>query len=72
MRPLVKLWHGQGIRCVMYIDDRLIILSGLQKAKQDSTFVRDSLESPGLVANAAKSHWEPKQSGQGVRFSAKH
>ena len=40
MRPLVKLWHGKGIRCVVYIDDGLIIAASLERASQDSNFVR--------------------------------
>ena len=68
MRPLVKLWWGWGIRCVVYIDDGLIMSSGLREATQDSAFVRGSLESAGLVVNTAKSHWEPNQSGQWLGF----
>ena len=27
--PLVKLWQGRGIRCVVYIDDGLVMSAGL-------------------------------------------
>ena len=52
----------------MYIDDGLIMSSGLRKATQDSAFVRGSLESAGLVINTAKSHWEPNQSRQWLGY----
>ena len=56
MRPLVKLWQGSGIRCVVYIDDGLIAATG----SQDSNFIKESLLQAGLVVNVEKSHWIPQ------------
>ena len=68
LRPLVKLWRGSGIRCVVYIDDGLIMASGFERALKDSNFVRDSLESAGLVINIEKSNWMPQQRGRWLGF----
>ena len=68
MRPLVKLWRGNGIRCVVYIDDGLILASGIERAQQDSDFVRRSLETSGFVANVEKSHWDPQYKGHWLGF----
>ena len=68
MRPLVKLWREKGIRCVVYIDDSLIIAAGLERASQDSNYVKESLELAGLVVNVEKINWEPRQSGHWLGF----
>ena len=58
MRPLIRLWRGNGIRCVVYIDDGLIMSKGLERGLCNSSLIKDSLESAGLVVNVEKSHWE--------------
>ena len=68
MRPLVKLWRGRGIRCVVYIDDGLIAATGIERASQDSNFIRESLVQAGLVVNVEKSQWIPQQRGHWLGF----
>lgn len=69
MRPLIKLWRGKGVRCVVYLDDGIIIATGIDRARSDSCLVKESLESAGFVVNTAKSHWEPKHEGQWLGFN---
>ena len=69
MRPLVRLWRSKGIKCVVYLDDGIIITAGFEKACLHSSLVRESLESAGFVVNAAKSHWEPQRGGQWLGFN---
>ena len=37
LRGLVKLWQGEGIRCVMYIDDGIIMSEGRGRAERESS-----------------------------------
>ena len=68
MRPLVKYWRSNGIRCVMFIDDGIVLASGKERALQYSNFVRKSLRAAGFVVNADKSRWEPSRRGQWLGF----
>ena len=36
LRPLVKYWRGQGIRALVYLDDGIIAVTGMEAAKQIS------------------------------------
>ena len=42
MRPLVRLWGGAGIRCVVYIDDGLIMSEGQER--DEVLFWKNSLD----------------------------
>ena len=68
LRPLVKLWRGNGIRCVLYIDDGLVMSKGTDKSIHDSSFIRNSLDLAGFVVNSEKTHWEPKHNGKWLGF----
>ena len=59
---------GGGIRCVMYIDDGIIMLEGRGRAERESRYIRGSLEAAGLVVNEEKSNWEPRQYGKLLGF----
>ena len=59
LRPLVKYWRGQGIRALVYLDDGIIAVTGMEAAKQTSRQVRDDLAKAGLIVNTAKCSWEP-------------
>ena len=61
LRPLIRLWRGKGIRCVLYIDDGIVMAQGREEANTESKVVRDSLEPAGLVVNEEKSCWAPSQ-----------
>ena len=64
----MKLWRGEGIRCVMYIDDGIIMSEGRGRAEKESRYIRGSLEAAGLVVNEEKSNWEPRQCGKWLGF----
>ena len=61
LRPLVKYWRLQGLLIVIYIDDGICITIGLEEARRNSKFVRDTLIAAGLVPDVEKSNWEPSQ-----------
>ena len=64
LRPLVKYWRLHGLLIVVYIDDGICITIGLEEAKRNSKFVRDTLIAAGLVPNVEKSNWEPSQTSE--------
>ena len=49
---------------MVYIDDGICITIGLDEAKRNSKFVRDTLIAAGLVPNVEKSNWEPSQTSE--------
>ena len=68
LRPLVRYWRGQGIKCVLYLDDGIGLAANEVLARQYSEVVRCSLESAGFVANEEKSRWDPAQCGCWLGF----
>ena len=54
VRPLVKYWRLHGLLIVVYIYDGICITIGLEEAKRNSKFVRDTLTAAGLVPNVEK------------------
>ena len=61
LRPLVRYWRGQGIKCVLYLDDGIGLAANEVLARQYSEVVRCSLESTEFVANEEKSRWDHAQ-----------
>ena len=57
LRPLVKYWRLHGLLIVVYIDDGICITIGLEEAKRNSKFVRDTLIAAGLFPDVEKSNW---------------
>ena len=49
---------------MVYIDDGICITIGLEEAKRNSKFVRETLIAVGLVPNVEKSNWEPSQTSE--------
>ena len=60
-RSLVKYWRQQGIRVVVYLDDGLVAVEGVQNATKVSTVVQQDLIKAGWVENVTKSEWVPSQ-----------
>ena len=56
MRPLVSLWQGRGIRCVLYTDDGILMAQGEDEAATVGRYIKESLEAADLVVNKEKSH----------------
>ena len=69
MRPLVSLWRGRGIRCVLYIDDGIIMAQGENEATTVGRYIKELLEAARLVVNEEKSHWEPSQETEWLGFT---
>jgi len=61
LRPLVGFWRGQGLRVVLYLDDGIVAVKGVDKANETSKKVQVDLASAGLIVNEQKSQWEPEQ-----------
>ena len=68
LRPLVKKWRGEGVRCAVYIDDG--IFGSL--AKRDTAYqclrIREDLEGAGYTLNEEKSNLYPMQVGRWLGF----
>ena len=61
MRQLVKYWRSKGLRAVVYLDDGIVAVQGLEAAKRSSHMVKDTLVNAGFVTHVEKSQWEPSQ-----------
>ena len=61
MRPLVKHWRGNGLRAVVYLDDGIVAVNGMEAAEQTSAIVRQELADAGFLAHEQKSQWIPSQ-----------
>ena len=59
LRPLVRFWRGQGLRVVLYLDDGVLAVNGLELAAQVSRQVQQDLAKAGLIVNESKSQWQP-------------
>ena len=52
----VKFWRSKGLRCVLYIDDSIVVSQNAQKATCNVELIRGSLKNAGFVINEEKSH----------------
>ena len=59
LRPLVRFWRGQGLRVVLYLDDGILAVNGLELAAQASRQVQQDLAKASLIVNEFKSQWQP-------------
>jgi len=58
MRPLVRLWRDKGLKVIIYQDDAIVSVRGVQEAIAVSAQVKfDS----GFIVNMEKSCWVPSQ-----------
>ena len=69
LRPLVRLWRGKGCKAILYLDDGICAVEGEREAVRVSTWVRDTLEKAGFVANEAKCTWTPTHRLQWLGFN---
>lgn len=69
LRPLVKRWRSQGLRCVVYIDDGICAANCREQCASDTQQVVSDLGSAGFVINMEKSSLEPKQAGNWLGFT---
>ena len=68
-RPHVKYWRQQGVRVVVYLDDGLVAVEGVQNATKVSTVVQQDLIKAGWVENVTKSEWVPSQQRSWLGFN---
>ena len=61
LRPVITLLRGMGIRCVIYLDDILLMSQCREEAQQHTWTTVDLLESLGFIVNFKKSVLEPTQ-----------
>ena len=54
MRPLVKYWHGRGLKATVYLDDGIVAVKGEAEAKIESRKVKKDLEKAGFTVNVEK------------------
>ena len=66
--PLVKYWHSQGLRALLYLDDGIVAVAGKEAAGRASRKVREDLVRAGLVENSTKCSWEPSQRAKWLGF----
>ena len=69
LRPLVKKWRGQGIRCVIYVDDGIHGAPGKRETAYNCLTVREDLEQAGFTLNEEKSCLYPSQTGTWLGFN---
>jgi len=59
LRPLVRYWRGRGLKAIVYLDDGIVAVRGLERAQHESLLVKEDLEKEGLVVNLEKTQWSP-------------
>ena len=68
MRPLVRFWHGRGLKAIVYLDDDIIVVKGKSRALNESTQVQYDLQHAGFVVNIEKSVWDPSTDMEWLGF----
>ena len=68
LRPLIKKWRGQGIRCIIYIDDGIHGSASKRVTAYACLTVREDLEAAGFTLNEEKSCLYPSQVGEWLGF----
>ena len=61
LRPLVSVWHKQGVKIAVYLDDGAGIDFTEDSTKQASQMTRTLLSDTGFVVNEEKSQWQPSR-----------
>ena len=68
VKPLVSYCRAQGIRCLIYIDDMILIGQHDQKCTDDAHIVSRLFQECGFLINWDKSDLEPKQTQEVLGF----
>ena len=69
LRAFVKHWRIQGIRAVLYLDDRFVVASSRQAMCSLATTIRSDLDRCGFSINEEKSQLDPHQVGEFLGYS---
>ena len=62
LKPITSYWNHKGIKCIMYLDDGIVIHNDEFALSNQCTFIRDSLREAGFYINEEKSNWQPQTS----------
>ena len=68
MRTVVTFLRNRGIRCVIYLDDLLLMNKSPSTLKEHTTLTLDLLEALGFLVNYPKSHLTPSQEMEYLGF----
>ena len=55
LRPLEQFWRENGVKVVLYLDDRFGMNKDVSSCYEDAQFVKESLIEAGLFINEEKS-----------------
>ena len=69
LQPLVKYWHKQGLRILLYLDDGIVAVASKETAEKASQKVRSDLVRARLVKHLAKCSWVPSQQAKWLEFN---
>ena len=61
LQPIVGFFRSKGIRCVIYLDDLLLLAQIKETVKEHAVTVLTILEALGFLINYMKSSLEPQQ-----------
>ena len=61
MKPVVGFLRSKGVRCVIYLDDLLVMHQDKEELKDQSALAVNLLEALGFLVNYPKSQLEPSQ-----------
>ena len=59
LRPLENFWRENGVKVVLYLDDRFGMNKDVSSCYEDAQFVKESLIEAGLFINEKKSGFNP-------------
>ena len=69
LRPFIKKWRGEGIRCIIYVDDGIHGAPGKRATGYNCLKIREDLELAGFTLNEEKSYMYPSQTGRWLGFN---
>ena len=69
LRPFVKKWRGEGIRCIIYVDDGIHGAPEKRVTAFNCLTIREDLELAGFTLNEEKSCMYPSQTGRWLGFN---
>ena len=68
IRPLVRRWHGRGLKAIVYLDDGIITVVEKSQTLKESTWVQYELQCAGFVVNVEKLAWDPNKDMEWLGF----
>ena len=68
LRPLIKKWRAQGIRCTVYLDDGICMAKTFALTLQQAKIIENDLIQAGFTINYEKSFLIPSQTGSWLGF----